>query len=96
MDKPVLAYPAGRDYSLPWLLAFSKSFTSRSGRVVGLLYTPRELLFPGSATSALHKQFISVVDCSCVLCNLYGILSFLFFRNYISSYPLSLVCRLKK
>ena len=93
MDKPVLAYLVGRGYSLAWLLASGKSFTSR---IVGLLYTPREFLFPGSATSALHKQFISVVDCSCVLCNLYGILSFLFFRNYISSYPLSLVCRLKK
>ena len=51
MDKPVLAYPAGRGYSLAWLLAFGKSFTSRSRRVVGFLYTPREFLFPGSATS---------------------------------------------
>ena len=51
MDKPVLAYPVGRDYSLAWLLASGKSFTSRSRRVVGLLYTPREFLFPGSATS---------------------------------------------
>ena len=79
MDKPVLAYPAGGGHSLAWLLAFGKSFTSRSRRVVGFLYTPREFLFPGSATSVEQqkdKQFISVVHCSCVLSNEYGILSF--------------------